>query len=66
MRHKTYFYTVATVFLLVALAHLARVLFGWDMQIDLLGVPMWISILAVIVIGYLAYRGFKLAHRSQD
>ena len=53
------------VFGLVALAHVLRILLGWSIVIQDLSVPMWASGLAVIVMGYLAYEGFRLARKSE-
>ncbi|MBI2611001.1 hypothetical protein HYW60_03660 [Candidatus Kaiserbacteria bacterium] len=57
---KMYFKVSSGVFALVALLHLARVLFGWDAVIGGWMVPMWLSWVALIVAGYLAYSGYTL------
>ena len=53
-----------TVFGLVALAHVLRIVFGWSVTIQDFSVPMWASGLAVVVMGYLAYQAFRLARKS--
>jgi hypothetical protein len=53
-----------TVFLMVALAHVLRVIGGHEFRIDGWDVPAWGSIIAAIVAGYLSYAGFRIsAHR---
>jgi len=46
--------TVGTVF------HLLRLLMGWRANIAGWDVPSWISLVAVVVAGYLAYSAYKL------
>jgi hypothetical protein len=48
----------ATLFLVVAIIHLLRIIFGWSVEIDGLGLPFWASWLGVLVAGALAYLGF--------
>ncbi len=47
--------TLATIFLgLVALAHLARVLAAWSVQVGPYAVPPWMSVAAFLFCGALA------------
>jgi hypothetical protein len=48
----------ATLFLVVALMHLLRIIFGWQAEIGGLSIPFWVSWLGVLVAGALAYFGF--------
>jgi len=48
----------ATLFLVVALMHLLRIIFGWSVEIGSLSIPFWVSWLGVLVAGALAYFGF--------
>jgi hypothetical protein len=50
----------AVLFLVVAVAHLLRIILGWRVEIGGLGIPFWVSWLAVFVAGALAYFGFTL------
>ena len=56
----------ATLFLVVAIMHLLRIIFGWQVEIGGLSIPFWVSWLALPVAGALAYFGFtqdrKLDH----
>jgi len=48
----------ATLFLIVAIMHLLRIIFGWSVEIGGLSIPFWVSWLGVLVAGALAYFGF--------
>ena len=48
----------ATLFLVLAIMHLLRIIFGWQVEIGGLNIPFWVSWLAVLVAGALAYFGF--------
>ncbi|MSU56443.1 MAG: hypothetical protein EXS51_04040 [Candidatus Taylorbacteria bacterium] len=52
-----------SLFLIIGIAHLARVVLGWSVQIDGWNVPVWCSYVAVLVAGYLAFHGLKLSQK---
>ena len=58
MNRNTYLKFTATLFLVVAIAHLLRVIFGWSVEIGAWSVPFWVSWLALFASGALAYFGF--------
>jgi len=60
LNRQTYITGSAVVFLVVAIAHLLRVIFGWQVEIGGLGIPLWVSWLGLLVAGALAYFGFAL------
>jgi len=64
MRQKTYFLICAAVFFMVAAAHMARLIMGWEIAVGGWTVPRWISIPGLILPGILSAWGFVLA--SQD
>ena len=59
MNQKTYNGITAALFLIIALLHLLRIIFGWPAEIGGVGIPMWASWLALVVTGALAYVGFR-------
>ena len=59
MDQKTYNIVTAVVFLIIALLHLLRVIVGWPAQLGGLEIPLWVSWLALIVCGALAWFGFR-------
>jgi len=54
----------AVVFLLIAIGHVFRVIFGIAVVVYSIPVPMWASGVAVVIMGYLAFEGFRLARRA--
>ena len=58
MNRKTYMTVTATLFLIVAIMHLLRIIFGWPLEIGGLSIPLWVSWLGVLGAGVLAYFGF--------
>lgn len=56
------FYKVAgTVFAIVALLHIGRVLLGWNLILGPYNLPWWLSLVAFVVLAFLSYSAFKLA-----
>jgi hypothetical protein len=58
---RAYLLVSAVIFSLVALLHLARIVFRWSVVIGGWNVPTWLSWVGLIVAGALAYFGFSLA-----
>ena len=52
--NKPFTMLAVLVFALVALVHLLRLVYGWEATINGAAVPMWASILALVVSGGLA------------
>jgi hypothetical protein len=61
MGQRTYNIVTAVVFLIVAVLHLLRIILGWPARIGGLDIPLWVSWLAILVTGGLAYCGFRLS-----
>ena len=49
----------AFIFLLITILHLLRIIFKWPAQIANLQISLWVSIIAVLIAGYLSYALFK-------
>ena len=64
MTPKGYATITAITFLLVAVAHLLRVIVPWEFRVGGWDVPSWVSLIAVVPAGYLSYTGFRIATRS--
>ena len=59
---KPYTAISISVFTLVALSHLLRLIFGWAMIVQGVSIPMWVSVVGVVVPAGLAimlYREMK-------
>ncbi len=63
MRHKTFLTVSGTIFGIMALLHLLRILSGWPARIGTYDVPMWPSWVAVVLAGYLTFSAFRLKGR---
>jgi hypothetical protein len=59
MNRNTYLTVTASLFLVVAVVHLLRIILGWLVEIGGLSIPFWLSWLAVLGAGALAYLGFR-------
>jgi NO-binding membrane sensor protein with MHYT domain len=64
MSQHVFSLVAGVVFGLIALGHVLRIVFGWSLTIQDVSVPMWASGLAIVVMGYLAYEGFRLVRKS--
>jgi hypothetical protein len=64
MSQQIFSRTAGAVFLLITLLHALRLMFDWEAVLDGRALPMWMSWVAVVVAGYLAFQGFRLSHRS--
>lgn len=65
MTQRAYFLVSGSVFLLIAFGHLARLVLNVRVALERSLVPMWPSLLAVLLMGYLAFEGFRLARPSR-
>ena len=63
MNHKTFLVVSGTIFSVITLLHLARILAGWPARIGTFEAPMWFSLVSVAVAGYLAFSAFRLQGR---
>jgi len=65
MKQRTYFLVCSAIFLVVACAHLTRLLLGWDISIAGWLAPHWVSIPGLLIPGLLSAWGFSLASRAR-
>lgn len=64
MNPKNFYSTVSSIFSIIAILHLLRIISGWQAVIGGLTIPMWASWVAVVVAGYLAYTSFNFYRKS--
>lgn len=55
---------VGVVFLIVALVHLVRLAFGWNLILGGANIPLWLSWFGVIIPAYLSYSSFHFSMRK--
>ena len=60
MAQRTFNLVTGAIFLIIAVLHLARLIFGWGALIGGWVVPPFVSGLALPVAGFLAYQAFRL------
>ena len=65
MNPRTYLLACSAIFLVVASAHLSRLIFGWDVAINGWVAPHWISAPGLLIPGLLSAWGFTLAARAK-
>jgi hypothetical protein len=64
MRQKTFSLVVGLIFLLVAVMHVLRLAFKWEVVLNGWLVPMWVSAIAIVIAAYLAFESLKLSRKS--
>lgn len=60
---RAYGAITAVIFFAIAMAHLSRLIVGWEVTIANWVVPQWVSVAGLIIAGLLSLWGFKLSHR---
>ena len=60
MNQNAYAIATGIIFFLIAFLHLLRLVYGWEAAIGGWSVPQWVSVVALVIAGYLAYEGFRL------
>ena len=63
MNDKTYLIVSGVFFGLITIAHLIRLIFQVSVQIDSLNLPMWPSVLAIILALTLCMWAFRLVRK---
>lgn len=61
MNIKTLLSVVSVIFAVIAVLHLARIVYGWPSIIGSFEVPMWLSWIAVAAAGYLSYEACRIS-----
>ncbi len=60
LKKNQVFLLAAVFFTIAALLHLLRLIFNWQAVIGAFAVPYWVSVIGVIVAGYLAYEFWRM------
>jgi len=61
MKHKQLMRLNAALFTFVFAAHGLRILNGWEANVSTWAVPMWISWVVVLLVGYLAWNNYNFS-----
>lgn len=65
MSVRIYTLVSGVIFLLIAVLQLVRVALQWDVAVEGYHVPLWGSVVAVVVAGFLSFVGFRLFQAQQ-
>jgi hypothetical protein len=63
---NTFSLLAGTIFLIVAVAHALRLVFKWQVIVAGWDVPMWVSVVAVVIAAYLAYEGLRKTNSNEN
>ena len=63
MNTRDYVIVSSAIFALVAIMHLIRLVLGWSIVLGMTSVPLWGSLLVVLISASLAMWGFSLVRR---
>lgn len=63
MSQRTFLGVSGTIFGIIAVLHLLRIIYGWPAQIGTFVVPTWLSWLSLLIAGYLAITAFSLLRK---
>jgi len=64
MSEKTFLRLAGVIFLFVAIVHLLRIVFKWEVVLAGWPAPVWLSDVAFVVAALLAYEGFRMSRKS--
>ena len=63
MNTKAYLIVSTLIFAVVAVMHLLRLVLGWPVVLGMTSIPLWVSMLAVLVSAGVAIWGLSLMRR---
>jgi hypothetical protein len=63
MNTKSFVIVSTLIFALVAIMHLLRLTLGWSVMLGMTSVPLWVSVLAVLIFAAIAIWGLTLVRR---
>lgn len=53
------------IFILIAVLHLLRLIYGWEVTLNSVVIPMWVSVMGLLIPGVLAYFLWREAYKSK-
>jgi hypothetical protein len=64
MNQRSFSLVAGIIFIIIALLHLLRIIYGWEAVIGGWVVPKWISWVALVVAGDLGFEGLRVSKGS--
>lgn len=65
MSHRAFSLGAGVIFSLIVLGHVIRLAFSVPWVVAGWTVPMWMSMVGVLVAGFMAYEGFRLSRNAR-
>ena len=53
------------IFILIAVMHLLRLIYGWEATVNSVVIPMWVSVMGLLIAGALAYFLWREAYKPK-
>ncbi len=53
------------IFILIAVVHLLRLILSWEATVNSVVIPMWVSVMGLLIAGGLAYFLWREAYKSK-
>lgn len=63
MNTKNYLIVSTLIFTVVAVMHLLRLALGWSVMLGMTSIPLWVSVLALLISAAVAIWGLSLVRR---
>ena len=60
MNNKSYLSVSGLIFLIIAVLHVLRIVYGWEAVIGGWMLPMWLSWASLVIAGYLSWSAYRL------
>ena len=64
MNTKSYLIVSTLIFTVVAVMHLLRLVLGWSVMLGMTSIPLWASVLALLISASIALWGLSLVRRA--
>jgi hypothetical protein len=64
MSTKSYLIVSTIIFTIVAVMHLLRLTLGWSVVLGMTSIPLWVSVLALLISASVAIWGMSLVRRT--
>ncbi len=62
---KSFTSLAIAIFILIAVVHLLRLILAWEVTVNSVVIPMWVSLMGLLIAGALAYFLWREAYKSK-
>jgi hypothetical protein len=62
---KSFTNLAIAIFILIAVVHLLRLILSWEVTVNSVVIPMWVSMMGLLIAGALAYFLWREAYKSK-